>query len=58
MIFILQICDAIWTVLAPTYVQLPETPAQWLVKAKEFETRWDYPRCVGALDGKHVQIQV
>ena len=51
-------CDAIWTVLGPTYVQLPQTPAQWLTKAKEFENRWDYPRCVGALDGKHVQIQV
>ena len=55
---LLQVCDAIWTVLAPAYVQLPQSPQEWLQKAHKFENRWNYPLCVGALDGKHVQIQV
>ena len=25
--------------------------------AKEFDEKWQYPRGLGAIDGKHVQIQ-
>ncbi|CAB3982082.1 Hypothetical predicted protein [Paramuricea clavata] len=29
----------------------------WLKIADEFKTKWNYPCCLGALDGKHIAIQ-
>ncbi|XP_077485572.1 uncharacterized protein LOC144096626 isoform X2 [Amblyomma americanum] len=31
-------------------------PAQWEESAQEFSRRWNFSHCVGAVDGKHVQI--
>nr|CAI5819941.1 unnamed protein product [Callosobruchus analis] len=30
---------------------------QWEQIAKDFEDKWNYPHCIGALDEKHVQIR-
>ena len=29
---------------------------QWLSVAKEFEEKWEFPNCVGAIDGKHIPL--
>ena len=34
----------------------PITTNEWLNIADGFEKRWSFPHCVGAIDGKHVQI--
>ena len=34
--------------------QLPETEAEWKTVAKGFYTKWQFPNCVGAIYGKHV----
>lgn len=48
--------DAIWKQLAP--VQLPVTNQQGFVKiAADFKDKWNFPNCVGAIDGKHVKIK-
>ena len=35
---------------------MPTTVEQWKVIAEEYERRWNYPHCLGAIDGKHVVI--
>jgi hypothetical protein len=37
--------------------QLPKTLQEWLTIAKGFEELWNFPHCLGALDGKHIVIQ-
>ncbi|XP_018367737.1 PREDICTED: putative nuclease HARBI1 [Trachymyrmex cornetzi] len=47
-----ETCVAIWDVLS---VQVfPEINKNlWKKKAEEFETLWNFPHCIGAIDGKH-----
>ena len=46
----------IWRILQPIYMPVP-TEADWKRIADRFHRRWNFPNCVGALDGKHVLIQ-
>lgn len=39
------------------FFQLPSTPDGWLNLAENFNNRWNFPLCVGAIDGKHVVLQ-
>ena len=48
---------AIWDTMAPTFLPEPDTKL-WKQNAETFERLWNFPNCVGAIDGKHVQIQV
>ena len=37
-------------------MSLPDSKEKWLSVAKEFEEKWQFPNCVGAIDGKHVPL--
>lgn len=37
-------------------LQLPKTEIDWRAIADQFNTRWNFPHCLGSVDGKHVQI--
>ncbi|XP_031332838.1 putative nuclease HARBI1 isoform X1 [Photinus pyralis] len=39
------------------FFQFPNTKNEWLCIANSFHSRWNFPHCVGAVDGKHVSIQ-
>lgn len=30
---------------------------EWVETAKDFEQKWNFPHCLGAVDGKHVEIR-
>ena len=52
-----ETCDALWEVLTKEgFMEVPKTPDQWHVVASEMERRWNFPTCLGAMDGKHVNI--
>jgi hypothetical protein len=48
---------AIWYVLKDEVFE-PLTQEFWQRKASEFEAMWQFPMCVGAIDGKHCFVQV
>lgn len=47
---------AIYKVLAPDNFCFPRTEEEWKVVAQDFEDRWNFPHCIGAMDGKHIAI--
>jgi len=50
------VCEAIWNALHPTY--LPEmNREEWTKVAEQFYSKWQFPNCIGALDGKHIKIR-
>ena len=53
-----ETCIAIWkTLLANNYIKAPKSKEEWLKIAEGFESTWDFPNCIGSIDGKHVVIQ-
>lgn len=52
-----ETCTAIWEILSPTNLKTPSTEEEWLNIEKEFFSRWDFPHCLGSIDGKHINIQ-
>lgn len=52
-----EVCEAIWEVLSE--IVFPKlTEDMWRQKALEFEEQWNFPNCIGEMDGKHCYCQV
>ena len=53
-----ETCGAIWTrLLEEGYMKCPTTYTEWKKIAVRFEKNWQFPNCVGAIDGKHIVMQ-
>ena len=50
-----RVCEAIWKVLRDDYLPVPTTE-MWRRNADVFLNRWGFPHCIGAVDGKHVNV--
>ena len=56
--YIIKGCyNALVDELVPVFVKTPSSEQVWLEISKKFETRWNYPHALVAIDGKHVTIR-
>ncbi|XP_034054780.1 protein ANTAGONIST OF LIKE HETEROCHROMATIN PROTEIN 1-like [Gymnodraco acuticeps] len=55
-VIVREVAGAIWTALVEETMPVPQTE-DWRAIAAEFQEHWNFPNCVGAIDGKHVVIQ-
>ncbi|CAF4947278.1 unnamed protein product [Pieris macdunnoughi] len=51
-----EVCWAIYTALK-TYIKIPEREVEWKIIEDGFNTKWNFPSCYGAIDGKHIIIK-
>lgn len=49
-------CAMIWKVLRPIVMPKP-TEELWVAKEEDFRRIWNFPNCIGAIDGKHITIR-
>lgn len=51
--------DINYMIVYPLFIffQMPQSEEEWLKVAKDFEEKWNYPCCVGAIDGKHIAVK-
>lgn len=51
-----ETCNAIWNCLVKEVLPSCLKEQDWLDIANEFEVKWNFNHCIGAIDGKHVLI--
>ena len=44
------------TVMLPSYIKIP-THAEIIKVVDEFQSKWGFPQCAGAIDGSHIPIK-
>ena len=49
-----ETCAAITEVIGKEFMQVPQSEEQWLRVREKFNERWNFPNCLGAIDGKHI----
>jgi len=52
-----EVCEALPNKLGPSYLKVPLSEQERLQIAKQFEEKWNFPNCLGAIDGKHITLQ-
>ncbi|KAK5648294.1 hypothetical protein RI129_003186 [Pyrocoelia pectoralis] len=55
--FVPQVWQAIYMHLKSNYIHTPNTAEEWLKIAEEFNYLWQFPNCLGALDGRHIKFR-
>ena len=53
---ILDVCMCYGMLLASIHIPVP-SEVEWQTIADDFFVRWNFPNCIGAIDGKHIMIQ-
>ncbi|XP_031335351.1 putative nuclease HARBI1 [Photinus pyralis] len=56
-LIIREVCQAIIKGFMNQYLKMPQTVSEWECIAKDFEEQWNFPMCIGAIDGKHINFQ-
>ncbi|XP_031785911.1 uncharacterized protein LOC100678198 [Nasonia vitripennis] len=51
-----EVCRALYETLRPIYIPLPGA-IEWRIIANGFKDKWNFPNCLGAVDGRHFSIE-
>ena len=51
-----DVCEAIYSVLAPDYMRLPSLREKWEHINEQTNEKWPFPNCFAVVDGKYVEI--
>ena len=51
-----ETCKGIWDALNEKFLIAPKKADEWNTIADEFQNEWNFPHCLGALDGKHIAM--
>ena len=57
-LFIPTVTKAIYQVLKKEYLHFPQNEDEWSLLSNKINSQWQFPNCIGALDGKHIPIQL
>jgi hypothetical protein len=52
-----ETCMCIWTCMKDAFLKTPSTESEWEAIANDYEGMWNFPHCLGAIDGKHCSVQ-
>jgi hypothetical protein len=55
-VIVVEVCKIIWNTLVMEHMPEP-TVSSFKDIAKTFWERWQFPNCMGAIDGKHIRIK-
>nr|CAI5834978.1 unnamed protein product [Callosobruchus analis]CAI5861370.1 unnamed protein product [Callosobruchus analis] len=55
--FVPEVCQAIANALKIKYLKFPKTVTDWQQIADDYWNLWQFPHCLGALDGKHIAFR-
>lgn len=55
-IIVYETCQAIWECFCGIHMSLPTTE-EWKTIARDFYIKWNFPNCIGCIDGKHIRIK-
>lgn len=56
-VFIPEVCRAIVDELSKEVIACPTSPEGWKEVPDLFQHCWNFPHCIGAVDGKHIAIR-
>ena len=51
-----EVCESIYCFLSSSELSLPDTD-RWKKISTRFFQKWNFPHCVGAIDGKHIRMK-
>ena len=52
-----ETCHAIWDALNEKFQRPPTSSDEWRNIADEYLALWNFPHCIGAIDGNHIAIK-
>ncbi|XP_054747281.1 putative nuclease HARBI1 [Anastrepha obliqua] len=55
-VIVIETCEAIISCLSNA-IKVPQSEIEWKAIADGFEEIWNFPNCLGAIDGKHIAIK-